>query len=316
MSLSFFFFAFSLSLISGEGNRDFYAVLGLKNDCSDREIELSYQRLSRKWHPDKNKGNEQAAEKFTDINDAYATLRDAQKRRIFDLYGEPGVHLYEAPKNDRGNVYGIAHSEDPNNAGLKVRKKGKTYRILFPVDLVDFMNSNQYELLITRMTMCRCPHSGYACPKCRGKPTMRENVSLSLVIEKGCDEGTVVLFKNAGDTTEVNAPGDIEVELVSRPHPVFRRVGSDLHTNLSITLKEALIGFRREIENIDGNQIVVELTNPIGSDHLIRVSRKGLPLYLYPGEVGDIVVHADIKWPKVISGEQREKIAKILQRSE
>jgi DnaJ family protein B protein 11 len=311
-----FWTIFSLSLITSEGDRDFYGILGLKHDCSEREIDVSFQRLSRKWHPDKNKGNEEAAEKFTDINDAYGTLKDPQKRRIYDLYGEPGVHLYESPKNEMNGIFSIAHSDDPNSAAAKVRKKGKTVRIQFPVSLNDFANSNHYELLITRRTMCRCEQAGYFCPKCRGKPTLRENLSLSLVVEKGSDEGSIILFKNAGDTSEANAPGDLEIELVSRPHPVFTRVGSDLHMNLLVTLKEALIGFKRTVKNIDDTDLVIETTNPIGSNRTIKLVGKGLPVYLYPGDYGDIVVHANIRWPKAMTDEQRRNLADILQRAE
>jgi DnaJ-class molecular chaperone len=164
--------------------------------------------------------------------------------------------------------------------------------------------------------MCRCPQSGYFCPKCRGKPTVRENVSLSLVVEKGNDEGSVVVFKNAGDTSEANAPGDLEVELISRPHPVFTRVGSDLHMNVSITLKEALVGFRRTVKNIDDTDLVVETTDPIGSDRTLRIRGKGLPVYLYPGDYGDIVVHATIRWPKAMTDQQRGNLADVLQMAE
>jgi DnaJ-class molecular chaperone len=51
----------SLSLITGDRNRDFYEIMGLKHDCTEREIEKVFMRLSRKWHPDKNKGNPQSS---------------------------------------------------------------------------------------------------------------------------------------------------------------------------------------------------------------------------------------------------------------
>jgi DnaJ-class molecular chaperone len=286
--------------------------LGLKHDCSEREIDVSFQRLSRKWHPDKNKGNDEAAEKFTDVNDAYATLKDAQKRRIYDLYGEGGVHLYEAPKSEMNEIFGIAHSDDPNSVAVKVRKKGKTYQILFPVDLTDFYNSRHYDLLVTRRAICRCPHQGFFCPKCRAHATIRENATLSFFVEKGCDEGTIILFKNAGDTSEANAPSDIEIMLVSKPHRLFKRQGSDLHVDVPITLKEALLGFNRTLKNVDGSDVVIESTEPVGSDRTLRVRGKGLPLYLYPGEYGDIVVHAIVKGPKELTAYQREQLVKAL----
>ena len=308
----FLFFAFSLSVITSEGRRDFYQILGLKHDCTEREIDRSFQRLSRQYHPDKNKGDEKAAEKFTDINDAYGTLKDTQKRRIYDLFGESGVHLYESPKNEMSDIYGMTRSDDPTSAAALVRKKGKTYRITFPVDLIDFYTSNHYDLLITRRNMCRCQNMGFFCPKCRGKPTLRENVTLSLFVEKGSEEGAVTLFKNAGDTSEANAPSDIEVVVVSRPHPVFKRVGSDLHVEIDITLREALIGFTRVIKGVDGKDIEIKTDSPLPSDRIVRITGKGLPLYLYPGEYGDIVVHAHVKWPVSLDEATRAKLADVL----
>lgn len=307
------YFLFSLAFIRGDGNRDFYNILGLMHDCTDREIDRAIQKLSRKYHPDKNKGNQKAAEIFANINDAYAALRDPQKRRIYDLYGEAGLHLYESPKNDMNEILGLTRSESTDNSAAIVRKKGKTFRIQFPVDLVDFYTSAHYQLLLTRRNMCRCPQAGFFCPKCHGRPTIRENVTLSLFVEKGSDEGNIVLFKNAGDTTEKNAPSDIEVEIVSRPDPVFRREGADLHVNIELNLKEALLGFKRNFTFIDGSDLVVESTTPLGCGKVLTIKNKGLPKYLYPDEFGDLIVHTTFKWPKSLTPEQREKLANALQ---
>jgi DnaJ-class molecular chaperone len=305
---------FGLGLIQSEGTRDFYEILGLQHDCIDREIEVAFQKLSRKYHPDKNKGNANAAERFTDINDAYATLKDAQKRRVFDLYGEPGVHIYESPRNEIGDLFGLTTSEDPSNTLGLVRKKGRTFRIVFPVDLIDFFRSNRYRASVARRTMCRCPKAGYFCPRCRGRPTIRENATLEFYVEKGSDDGSIILFKNAGDSSEANAAGDIEIEVVSRPHPIFQRRGSDLHVSLDVTLREALLGFTKKIPSLDGSELSVVSVGPI--DKELRVKGKGLPLYLSPGDFGDIVVHPVIKWPKGLSAEAKNAVAGILAKSQ
>jgi DnaJ-class molecular chaperone len=159
--------------------------------------------------------------------------------------------------------------------------------------------------------MCRCPTAGPFCPKCRGRPTIRENVSLSFFVEKGADDGAVIVFHNAGDSSELSAPGDVEVEIVSRPHERFERKGSDLHTNVEVTLKEALTGFQRTIVGIDGGPFVVE-TNGVIDGGVIRVKGKGLPLHLSPGYFGDVVVHPIIKWPQELSEEAAESIAGAL----
>jgi DnaJ-class molecular chaperone len=303
------FVPFSCSVIQLDGHRDFYSILGLTHDCQDRDIDLSFQKLSRKYHPDKNKGNANAADRFTDINDAYATLKDPQKRRIYDLYGESGVHLAESPRNELGDIFGLGTAEDDTVS--RIRKKGRTYRVLFPVDLKDFYYSKAYNITVARRAMCRCPTAGYFCPKCRGRPTVRENVTLSFFVEKGADDGSIVLFENAGDASEINAAGDIEIEIVSRPHPTFTRIGSDLHTNVEVTLKEALLGFERTIEWLDGSPLVVRTDGTIVGRN-ITVKGKGLPLYLYPGDFGDVVVHPIIKWPKGMSEEDRVSIAESL----
>jgi DnaJ family protein B protein 11 len=306
MSLFFFLSAFTTAR-----HRDFYEILGLRHDCTDREIEKVFMRLSRKYHPDKNKGDPQAADKYADINDAYGVLRDPNKRRVYDLWGEDGVRLYEAPKLDQNRPIGAPQFPE-DSISAQVRVKGRTLRVTFPVDLIDFHRGGSYELAVTRRTMCRCPDIGFTCEKCRGRPTVQENVSLKLVVEKGSDEGTVVVFPNAGDVSEQNAPGDIEVVLVSRKHPVFRRSGSDLHMNVSISLREALLGFTREVEHIDGSKLVVESKALIQCQQTIVIKGRGLAKYLFPGEFGDVVVHPALLWPKALDPEKRAKLVKAL----
>jgi len=308
----FWVLLFSLSLISSDGSRDFYQILGVQHDVSDREIERAYMRLSRKYHPDKNKGNEKSAEMFTNINDAYGTLKDSNKRRIYDLYGEPGVHVYEAPQTEMDPMLSLSRSTHPDSNTERVRRKGKTVKMHFPVDLVDFLEGRVYPLQISRSNMCRCPQAGFYCPKCKGKPTIRENLTLSIVIEKGFDEGTVALFKNAGDVSEVNGPGNIEVTLVSKPHPLFKRKGSDLHITIPVTLKEALTGFSRTVQHIDGSSLNIQSNSPLGFGQTLIIPGQGLPKYLFPDERGDVVVHTQIKYPKGLSEEQQNELAETI----
>ena len=309
-----FFYIFSIiSLITGEGKRDFYDILGLKHDCNDREIDRSFQRLSRKYHPDKNKGNAQAAEKFTDINDAYGTLKDPLKRRVYDLYGEQGVHLLEAPRSEFDpNLGMVRQKSDDNDIASIVRKVGPTIRLHFPVDLIDFHEGRVFPVEVTRRTMCRCPTAGFYCDKCRGRPTMKENVTLTLVVEKGSEEGSIVLFKNAGDVSEECAPGDIEIIITSKKHPLFTREGSDLHMNVEVTLKEALLGFERSFEHFDGSELIIESKNLLGCGKTLKIPQKGLPKYLFPGEFGDVIVHTKLLWPKSFGKEEKLKLVNAL----
>ncbi|CAN0198025.1 unnamed protein product [Ectocarpus sp. 6 AP-2014] len=71
---------------------DYYTVLGLSKDCSDREVTRAYRKQALKWHPDKNRDDPKRAEKrFKLVSEAYEVLHDAEKRKMYDLYGKEGV---------------------------------------------------------------------------------------------------------------------------------------------------------------------------------------------------------------------------------
>ncbi|PSU58317.1 molecular chaperone DnaJ, partial [Photobacterium aphoticum] len=67
--------------------RDFYEVLGVSRDTSERDIKKAYKRLAMKFHPDRNQGDAEAAEKFKEVKHAYEILTDPQKRAAYDQYG-------------------------------------------------------------------------------------------------------------------------------------------------------------------------------------------------------------------------------------
>ncbi|HQO80435.1 MAG TPA: DnaJ domain-containing protein, partial [Deltaproteobacteria bacterium] len=72
--------------------RDYYEILGVPKDASANQIKEAYRKLSRKWHPDINPGNREAEEKFKEISAAYDVLGSEDKRRLYDEFGEAGLH--------------------------------------------------------------------------------------------------------------------------------------------------------------------------------------------------------------------------------
>ncbi|MBZ9752056.1 DnaJ domain-containing protein [Deinococcus sp. HMF7604] len=70
--------------------KDYYDVLGVSRGASDADIKSAYRKLAKQYHPDKNAGDEKAAEKFKEIGEAYAVLSDPEKRKVFDQFGHTG----------------------------------------------------------------------------------------------------------------------------------------------------------------------------------------------------------------------------------
>ncbi len=86
--------------------RDFYKILGVERTANQGQIKHAYRKLAMKYHPDKNPGNEEAADKFKEVSTAYAVLSDPNKKRQYDLHGEEGsvAELGSVNVEDLGTV--------------------------------------------------------------------------------------------------------------------------------------------------------------------------------------------------------------------
>src|SRR3954449_793998 len=85
--------------------RDYYEVLGLKRDASDRDIATAYRKLAVKFHPDSNPGDADAVEKFKEAAEAYEILSDREKRSRYDQYGHAGTEQYSHQFHDVEDIF-------------------------------------------------------------------------------------------------------------------------------------------------------------------------------------------------------------------
>lgn len=165
-----------LCLVILAAAQDYYKLLDVDRDASDRDLKKAYRRLSKKYHPDKNPDDEAAAQKFVEISEAYEVLSDENLRRVYNQYGAEGVKQQRqrdsGPSRNPFDMFaqffgGHQHSGQRRGPNMEVR-------VQFP--LKDFYTGADHVFRIEKQIICdKCDGSGSedgqrdTCDKCRGQ---------------------------------------------------------------------------------------------------------------------------------------------------
>ncbi|KAK7195802.1 chaperone protein DNAj [Novymonas esmeraldas] len=154
------------------------------------------------------------------------------------------------------------------------------------------------------------------CSVCKGKKIVYGSSSVVLELEPGMTEGHVLTFEMEAEESPDRLPGDLLVRVRTQPHPVFsrRRNQLDLDTALSLTLKEALLGFNRSITHLDGvEQVnVVQRDTVTAYDSVLRLTGRGMPKLHVPSERGDLYVRLRYELPARLTEEQKALVERLL----
>lgn len=207
-------------------SRDYYETLGISKSASDKEIKSAYRKLAMKHHPDRNKGDKAAEVKFKEINEAYETLKDPQKKAAYDRYGHDA---YKNASNGGGfNPSGFS-SNGFNGTGFdfgdsafsdifegifggagmhrqeRTEMRGSDLRYEATITLEEAFKGKDIELKIRTGVKCEnCGGTGSeggvkpkTCPSCRGSGKMRFSQGF-FTVEKTCNScnGTGYIIEN------------------------------------------------------------------------------------------------------------------------
>lgn len=130
---------------------------------------------------------------------------------------------------------------------------------------------------------------------------------LTINVVPGWKSGTKIRFPGEGSTSSQ----DIEFEIKEKPHPVYTRHEDNLHTNMTLSLVEALTGFRKELTTLDGKTITVEESSIIHSGQEKIMIGEGMPNY-HTGEKGDLIITFRVEFPAFLNDNQRAVLKKVL----
>ncbi|CAG7935320.1 unnamed protein product [Penicillium olsonii] len=160
---------------------DYYKVLGLDKSASERDIKRAYRTLSKKYHPDKNPGDDNAREKFVTIADAYEVLSTSKLRKVYDQYGHDGVEQHR-----KGEAAGGSH--DPfdlfsrffggggHSGHAPGHRRGPDMEVRASLPLRDFYNGREIDFLVEKQQICDAcegtgskDHQVETCDRCAGR---------------------------------------------------------------------------------------------------------------------------------------------------
>ncbi|MDB5504958.1 MAG: chaperone DnaJ-like [Tardiphaga sp.] len=284
--------------------RDPYEVLGVQRGASAAAIKSAYRKLAKKHHPDNNRDDPKAANRFSEVNSANEIIGDEDKRKAFDrgeidadgkpkFQGFPGggrtssqpgfEHAFRGgPGAQQGfGGAGAGGFEDILNSmfgGAQARgARGGPQGFGFenggmaPPDL---------DLAVT-MTVT-LEESVKGSEKRVRLPSGKE---LNVKIPAGVTAGQVIRLKGQGESAPGHRPGDVMITVSIAPHAYFKIDGSDLRVELPITLYEAVLGAKVRAPTLSG---AVELSIPknTSSGRTFRLKGKGLPKAA--GNAGDL----------------------------
>ncbi|KAK1133168.1 DnaJ protein like protein 1 [Melipona quadrifasciata] len=132
--------------------------------------------------------------------------------------------------------------------------------------------------------------------------TKKEDKVLTINVKPGWKAGTKITFQKEGDQGRGKVPADIVFIIRDKPHPLFRREGSDIRYTCKLSLKQALCGTVIEVPTLTGEKINLNLTREIVKPNMVRrIQGHGLPFPKEPSRKGDLLVSFDIKFPETLS---------------
>lgn len=299
--------------------KDYYKILGVDRKASEDEIKRSYRKLALKYHPDRNQGNQQAEEKFKEINEAYQVLSDAEKRSRYDQLGESYAYYQQHGGAPGGFNWDEWFTQTPAGGGGNVRVDMGDLNEILGGGFSEFFSrifGGMPEAGAVRRGPERTPprQSTYeqdleiTLQEAYQGKTSRFEINgrrIEVKIPPGARTGTKVRVPDAVSTGAGSQTRDLYLNIHVVEDSRFERKGNDLYTDVPIDLYTAVLGGEATVQTL-GGQIV--LTVPAGTQpgQTFRLAGKGMPLIKNPETHGDLYVRARIRIPRNLKPQQRE----------
>lgn len=312
--------------------KKYYEILGVDKNSSSKDIKKAYRSLSMKYHPDHN-SDSNATEKMAEINEAYETLSDDNKKQEYDNqtnspfksnnemnFNMGGHHdMNEIFKMFGGSMFGggmfgdanmdiningnRVHIFRSNNGGFQrvftqVQKPEPIVKQL-SINIEDAYNGCEVELSYTRWSVI-------------DNNKVNEEVKHKVQISRGATDQDNYTLKDQGNKINDQVKGDVKIIICVDNNSIFQRRGNDLYLKRELSLKEALCGFGFEFKHLSGKNFTMNNNDNITvitPGYTKVIPNLGMPIN---GNYGNLIIEFDVKFPDKMTSEQISELSKIL----
>jgi len=321
--------------------KDYYKILGVNRNATQDEIKKAYRKLAVKYHPDKTKGDKDSESKFKEISEANEVLKDPEKRKKYDRFGQNWKQYQEAGADAGGFDFSdfMRQGDSGRGRGGDWQEQSSPYGDTFHFEEV-FSGSGSggrtgfsdfFETLFgEEFRSARARPRGRRTASMRGQDVTAET---TLTLEEAY-HGTSRIIQMDGKRVRVNIkpgiqdnqtlrmpgkgmqgigggqPGDLFLKIHINQHPVYKRDGNDLYKDVKVDLYTAVTGGKIEVDTLKG-KIKLDIPKKTQSGKILRLPKLGMPVHNKPNEFGDLYIKLHIQIPEDLSEEDLKLFEKL-----
>jgi curved DNA-binding protein len=271
---------------------DYYKTLGVKRNASDKDLKSAYKKLSMQHHPDRTGGDDS---KFKEINEAYSTLKDPQKRQQYDNPPQQQYSQGFGPNGFQGMNQGF---EDLfSNFGFNVQGRQQ--------------QRNPDITIAARITLEEAYTGKTVIASYRLRTGKEEVVEVN--IPAGATTGNTIRYQGFGEEGMAGPRGNLHVKIQVVPHKTFMQDGINLHCKTSTSIFDFIISGHVILDTLDGSTVKVNI--PAGTVPGTKFSIQGYGMPdVQSGHRGNLFVTINAKVPKGLSQDEVITLQKLRKR--
>ncbi|APZ45467.1 molecular chaperone DnaJ [Polaribacter reichenbachii] len=285
---------------------DYYKILELSKNATEKDIKKAYRKLARKYHPDLNPNDPAAEKKFKEVNEANEVLSNTANRKKYDEYGEHWEHAEEYEKAKQQEQYSKSrgdtgqYSEEDfsdffenmfrSNSSHQQRNqakfRGQDFNAQLQLNLKDVYTTHKRTLTIN-------------------------NKNIRITIPAGIENEQVIKINGYGGKGMNGGPnGDLYIQFSVINNTAFKRKGDNLYTTVELDLYKALLGSELMVDTFNG-KVKLTIKPETQNGTKVKLKGKGFPKYKQENQFGDLYITYQLKTPTNLTTKEKELFTEL-----